>query len=173
MVRTRICCFGCLANTQNASRLGEDPDLISYRKNQGCTMSLAHLPTQLPPNVKDLLKGYVGKFRLQELPASFTNRNASGLRMTIQGVPITYKHRDTGEILQVDTYPWKSADKLQSVVVASGKSLSKPVIIVPAQKGSSELKIWRGKNNNDDDGSGCPIYKEFGRRPVGHAGMRL
>jgi hypothetical protein len=55
------------------------------------------------------------------------------------------KHRDTGETLKIDTYPWKSAYKQQLVVVASGRSLQEPVIIVPAQRGDTELKIWKGK----------------------------
>jgi hypothetical protein len=119
--------------------------------------------TYLPPNIRELLKGYVTKCRLQELPASFTNRPAGNLHITNQGVPITYKHRDTGEILQVNTYQWKSAHKLQSVVVASGKSLPEPVIIVPSRKGSTELKIWKGEHNDGDDNVPCPIYKVFGK----------
>jgi hypothetical protein len=130
---------------------------------------------KLPPNVKDLLKDYVGEFRLHELPASFTQRTSTSLHLTTQGIPIKYKHRDTGETLKIDTYPWKSAHKRQSVVVASGSSLQEPVIIVPAQKGSTELKIWKGeKNNISDDGGSCPIYKEFDRIKLsGLAGMRL
>ena len=130
---------------------------------------------KLPLNVKNLLKDYVGEFRLRELPASFTQRTPIGLHFTTQGVPIKYKHRDTGETLKVDTYPWKSAHKLQSVVVASGRSLQEPVIIVPAQRGSTELKIWKGeKSSADDDGVPCPIYKEFIRgKSSGPAGMRL
>jgi hypothetical protein len=129
---------------------------------------------KLPLNVKNLLKDYVGEFRLQELPASFTQRTPTGLHFTTQGVPIKYKHRDTGETLKVVTYPWKSAHKQQSVVVASGRSLQEPVIIVPAQRGSTELKIWNGeKSNIDDDDVPCPIYKEFDRgRFGGLAGMR-
>ena len=128
---------------------------------------------KLPQNVKNLLKDYIGEFRLQELPASFTQRTPTGLHFTTQGVPIKYKHRDTGETLKVDTYPWKSAHKQQSVVVASGRSLQEPVIIVPAQRGGTELKIWKGeKSNTDDDVVPCPIYKEFGRgRFSGLAGM--
>jgi hypothetical protein len=130
---------------------------------------------KLPLNVKNLLKDYVGEFRLHELPASFTQRTPTGLHCTTQGVPIKYKHRDTGETLKVDTYPWKSAHKHQSVVVASGRSLQEPVIIVPAQRGSTELKIWKGeKSSIDNDGVPCPIYKEFNRdKSSGLAGMRL
>jgi hypothetical protein len=130
---------------------------------------------KLPLNVKNLLKDYVGEFRLHELPASFTQRTHTGLHFTTQGVPIKYKHRDTGEILKVDTYPWKSARKHQSVVVASGKSLEEPVIIVPAQRHSTELKIWKGEGADiDDNGSPCPIYKEFDRsKSSGLGGMRF
>jgi hypothetical protein len=132
---------------------------------------------KLPLNVKNLLKDYVGEFRLQELPASFTRRTSTGLHFTTQGVPIKYKHRDTGETLKVDTYLWKSANKQQSVVIASGRSLQEPVIIVPAQRGGTELKIWKGEKSNindDDDVGPCPIYKEYGRgRFSGLAGMRL
>src|SRR3954467_3105287 len=126
---------------------------------------------KLPQNVKNLLKDYIGEFRLQELPASFTQRTPTGLHFTTQGVPIKYKHRNTGETLKVDTYPWKSAHKQQSVAIASGRSLQEPVIIVPAQRGSIEFKIWKGEI---DDGVPCPIYKEFDRgRFGGLAGMRL
>jgi hypothetical protein len=130
---------------------------------------------KLPLNVRNLLKDYVGEFRLKELPASFTQRTHTGLHFTTQGVPIKYKHRDTGETLKVDTYPWKSAHKQQSVVVASGRSLQEPVIIVPAQRGGTELKIWKGeKSNIDDDAVPCPIYKEFGRGRFRElTGMRL
>jgi hypothetical protein len=130
---------------------------------------------KLPLNVKNLLKDYVGEFRLQELPASFTRRTSTGLHFTTQGVPIKYKHRDTGETLKVDAYPWKSAHKRQSVVVASGRSLQEPVIIVPVQRGDTELKIWKGeKSNIDDNVVPCPIYKEYDRGRVGgRAGMRL
>ena len=128
---------------------------------------------KLPLNVKSLLKDYVGEFRLQELPASFTQRTPTSLHFTTQGVPIKYKHRDTGETLKIDTYPWKSANKQQLVVVASGRSLREPVIIVSAQRGGTELKIWKGgKSNIDDDVVPCPIYKEFDRgRFSGLAGM--
>jgi hypothetical protein len=87
------------------------------------------------------------------------------------------KHRDTGETLKIDTYPWKSAYKQQLVVVASGRSLQEPVIIVPAQRGGTELKIWKGEKSNIDDDDvvvPCPIYKEFDRGGFsGLAGMRL
>jgi hypothetical protein len=130
---------------------------------------------KLPPNVKNLLKDYVGEFRLRELPAVFTLRTHTGLHFTTQGVPIKYKHRDTGETLKIDTYPWKTAHKKQSVVVASGSSLEEPVIIVPAKRCSTELKIWKGeKSDISDDGGSCPIYKEFDRIKLsGLAGMRL
>jgi hypothetical protein len=132
---------------------------------------------KLPLNVKNLLKDYVGEFRLQVLPASFTQRTPTSLHFTTQGVPIKYKHRDTGETLKVDTYPWKSAYKQQLVVVASGRSLQEPVIIVPAQRGGTELKIRKGEKGNIDDDDvvvPCPIYKEFDRGGFGGlAGMRL
>jgi hypothetical protein len=130
---------------------------------------------KLPLNVQNLLKDYVGEFRLQELPASFTQRTPTSLHFTTQGIPIKYKHRDTGETLKVDTYPWKSVHKQQSVVVASGRSLQEPVVIVPAQRGGTELKIWKGEESNiDDDVVPCPIYKEYDRgRFGGLPGMRL
>jgi hypothetical protein len=117
--------------------------------------------TQLPPNIQDLLKSYVGQHRLRELPSCFTKWPATDVHRTKSGVPITYKHRDTGEILKVSSYAWQSARKVQSVVVASGKSLAEPVIIVAARKGSRELKIWKGESNDHDDYE-CPIYKECG-----------
>ena len=116
----------------------------------------------LPPNVRHLLTDYIGQFRLKELPAPFTQRNTSLLHKTTQGVPIVYKHRDTGETLQVHSHPWKSAHKLQSVVIASGKSLPEPVIIVPEQRGSTELRIWKGEYSDHHE-TQCPIYKVFDR----------
>ena len=116
----------------------------------------------LPPTIRQLLSDYIGEFQLKKLPGSFTQRNAPFLHQTPHGVPIRYMHRDSGETLKVETYPWKSASKLQSVVVASGKTLSEPVIIVPAQRGSTELRIWTGEDSNDQNEPGL-IYKFFDR----------
>ena len=124
--------------------------------------------TQLPANVKDLLRGYIGQLGLQELPAPFIQQNTAALYTTKQGHSVIYKHRDTGEILRVNSYPWKSAAKKQQVVVATGSSLPEPVIIVPKHKGGKELKIWKGESSHgDDDGDTCPIYKVYDRgRPA-------
>jgi hypothetical protein len=118
---------------------------------------------QLPPHVKDLLKDYIGQSHLRELPDSFSSlQHAVRLHKTTRGASITYKHRDTGETLQVTSYPWKSATKTQQVVVAIGRSLPEPVVIVPAQKGSTDLKMWKGEGNSLDD-TPCPVHKVFGK----------
>jgi hypothetical protein len=129
------------------------------------------LVPNLPPNVHDLLRAYIHHSGLRELPLPFTLRNATALHTTTHGVPITYKHRDTGETLQVNSYPWNSPTKKQQVVVATGRSLPEPVIIVPLQKRSSELKIWKGEHNPDGEDVPCPIYKVFGKeKPTGLTG---
>ena len=160
----QMCPIRIIANPRLCSSSSFPPKLASTAQRN---MSVSNLP----PNVHDLLRAYIDQSGLRELPPPFTLRNVTALHTTTHGVPITYKHRDTGETLQITSYPWNSPTKKQQVVVATGQSLPEPVIIVPLKKRSSELKIWKGEQNTDDEDVPCPIYKVFGReKPTGVVG---
>jgi hypothetical protein len=115
--------------------------------------------SELPLNIKGLLKDYFEGDLLKE-PPEFTERSSKSLRRINMGFPIQYRHKETGENLYLDNFPWISATKRQSVAVVGGNCLPEPVIIVTAAKWSVEVRIWRGVGIID--ATACQIEKIWG-----------
>lgn len=121
------------------------PCVISIMPPRLCDTSLS----QLPLNVRNLLRCFVGQEGLKDLPEEFTFRPNQFINKTQGGVPITYRHTATGEQLFVESFLWKTTRKMQSVVIATGKTLEEPLILVYATPRGRMLRIWTGK---EDDG---------------------